>query len=256
MFIIFSFLIGILSGNDFQFPDAIYLRTPTKSYNEKYNFMVAQEKLWISKRIGDKVLGPWQELPFHKDLKMPKEISADSDHLIVIDQELRVFSSRHALEDNILKIKGTTKWGPPLWLGPGIHLPANYKAWTISFLSPREDKFWLDPGGNKQSVGQGVSTLYVLDRGGQTITYLDPWLPIDSSYQLCTPVNGRFQAENISSSGSTHFIINRFGDMYTQTYDFDISGADNLFLNILMILQWERDLKATQIYFQVFFPEE
>jgi hypothetical protein len=190
---------------------------------------VANGTLWISKRIGDKVIGPWRELPFHKELKKPKEISADSDHLMVIDQEGRIFSTRKALDNNIEKIQGTTKWGPPLWLGPGRHMPPNYKSWSITFLSPREDKYWVDPGGNKQGVGQGVSTIYALDRGGQTITYLDPWLATDNSYQLCTPVNGRFQAESISSSGSTHFIINRFGDMYIQTMDFDISGADPVF---------------------------
>ncbi|MFI5389976.1 MAG: hypothetical protein ACHQYQ_01345 [Bacteriovoracales bacterium] len=217
----------LIAGENF--PNAIYLRTAHKSYNEKYNFLVANGKLWISKRLGDKVVGPWNELPFHKDLKNPMEISADSDHLIVVDQEGKIFSTRKALENDIKKIQGTTKWGPPLWLGPGMHMPPNVKSWAISFLSPREDKYWVDPGGNKQGVGQGVSTIFALDKGGQTITYLDPWLARDYSYQLCTPVNGRFQAESISSSGSTHFIINRFGDMYVQTFDFDISGADPVF---------------------------
>lgn len=229
MFLLFFLIGNQLSAKDPSFPEYIYLRSAKKSYNEKYNFLVAQGKLWISKRLGDKVVGPWKELPFHQDLKNPKEISADSDHLIVIDQEDRIFSTRKALDNDINKIQGTTKWGPPLWLGPGMHMPPNVKSWAISFLSPREDKYWVDPGGNKQGVGQGVSTIYALDKGGQTITYLDPWLALDYSYQLCTPVNGRFQAESISSSGSTHFIINRFGDMYIQTFDFDISGADPVF---------------------------
>lgn len=229
VFLFFFFVVNQIFAKDASFPEYIYFRSQKKSYNEKYNFLVANGKLWISKRLGDKVIGPWNELPFHPDLKNPKEISADSDHLIVIDQENRIFSTRKALDNDLKKIKGTTKWGPPLWLGPGMHMPPNVKSWAISFLSPREDKYWVDPGGNKQGVGQGVSTIYALDKGGQTITYLDPWLAIDHSYQLCTPVNGRFQAESISSSGSTHFIINRFGDMYVQTFDFDISGADPVF---------------------------
>ena len=142
-------LIKPLSAKDPLFPENIYLRTQKKSYNEKYNFLVANEKLWISKRLGDRVIGPWKELPFHKDLKNPKEISADSDHLIVIDQEGRIFSTRKALDNNIEKIQGTTKWGPPIWLGPGMHMPPNYKSWSITFLSPREDKYWVDPGGHK-----------------------------------------------------------------------------------------------------------
>jgi hypothetical protein len=66
----------------------------------------------------------------------------------------------------------------------------------------------------------------MLNTGGQTITFNDPWLPRDYSYGIGTPYRGRFISANLSSSGSTHFIINKYGDMFTRMFDFDISGLD------------------------------
>jgi hypothetical protein len=227
------FIVSPVLGKSGSFPKHIYFRDKDVTFNSKYNFLLKDNKIWISRRdpLKNNVIGKWEVLPFHKKLKNPTEISADSGHFIAIGKKGRIFSTRGALGDNIKKIKGTTKWGAPLWLGKGQHLPAGTHKWSISFLSPKEDKYWIDPGGNKQSIGQGVSTLFVLDKGRQTITYLDPWLPVDLSYKVCSPIHGRFQSENISVSGSTLFVINRFGDMYTQTYDFDISGADPVFFN-------------------------
>ena len=213
------------------FPEHIHFRTKRETFNSKYNFALRYSKVWVSRRESDGSSKNWMELSFHKELKKPIEISADSGHLIVIDSDKRIFSTRKALSEDPLKIKGTKRWGAPLWLGKGYHLPQQYTNWSISFLSPVEDKFWIDPAGNKQGIGQGVSSLYLLDSTKQKIIYLDPWLPNDHSYQICTPQKGRFLAENISVSGSTLFIINKFGDMYVRTYDFDISGADDLFFN-------------------------
>lgn len=233
----FVFLILISStslwGRSGNFPKKIFFRDKDTTFNSKYNFALRNNKVWISRRNKNKnmVTSKWEVLPFHEELKHPKEISSDSGHLIVIGKNGRIFSTRDALEDKIEDIKGTTKWGSPLWLGPGQHLPPGTHKWSMSFLSPKEDKYWLDPGGNTQGIGQGVSTLFVLDKGRQTITYLDPWLPVDLSFKVCSPIHGRFQSENISVSGSTLFVINRYGDMYTQTYDFDISGADPVFFN-------------------------
>src|SRR5439155_381971 len=45
------------------------------------------------------------------------------------------------------------------------------------------------------------------------------------------PERGRVRAVDMSASGSTVFVINRFGDMFTRLYDFDISGPDSFFLD-------------------------
>ena len=158
--VIFIFSSSIVWG---KLPTHIYFRDKDSTFNSKYNFVLRNKKIWISKRDNQKnrVIGKWEILPFHKELKSPSEISSDSGHLIVIGKNGRIFSARNALNDDIKKIKGTTKWGAPLWLGDGQHLPPGTHKWSMSFLSPKEDKYWLDPGGNKQSIGQGVSTLFV-----------------------------------------------------------------------------------------------
>jgi hypothetical protein len=60
---------------------------------------------------------------------------------------------------------------------------------------------------------------------------MDPWLPDDESYEACGPKRGRFRAVNMSASGSTVAVVNRFGDIFTRLYDFDISGPDGFFLD-------------------------
>jgi hypothetical protein len=71
----------------------------------------------------------------------------------------------------------------------------------------------------------------MLSHGGQRLTYIDPWLAADESYEMCSPHRGRFRAVNLSASGSTIFIVGRHGDLFTRLYDFDLAGADPLFFN-------------------------
>ncbi|MFE3618442.1 hypothetical protein, partial [Streptomyces anulatus] len=65
----------------------------------------------------------------------------------------------------------------------------------------------------------------MLSPDGNRIVILDPWLPgsdplkisnpefaDDYSYELPGPLDGRFQAVNLSASGSTTFLINEYGD--------------------------------------------
>jgi len=54
-------------------------------------------------------------------------------------------------------------------------------------------------------------------------------LASDESYEMCGPQRGRFRAVNLSTSGSTIFIVGRHGDLFTRLYDFDIAGADPIF---------------------------
>jgi hypothetical protein len=137
--------------------------------------------------------------------------------------------------DNALKdptaFNWTNRWGTPFWTGPGYTLPAT-RAWSWSVISPLEDENWTDPAGNRTAVGSGkVSHIWGLRPGGRRITFWDPWLPLDESYEMCGPHRGRFKAVNLSASGSFVFVIGRRGDMFTRFYDFDISGHDAVFFD-------------------------
>src|SRR3546814_2421295 len=74
-----------------------------------------------------------------------------------------------------------------------------------------------------------VSHIWSLRDDGQHYRFNDPWLPRDDSYEMCGPQRGQFRGVNLSASGSTIFTINRYGDLYTRHYDFDLSGDDSLF---------------------------
>ena len=102
-------------------------------------------------------------------------------------------------------------------------------------ISPVEDHNWTDPAGNRTAIGAGkVSHIWGLRRGGRRLTFWDPWLPLDESYEMCGPHRGRFRAVNLSASGSWVFVIGRRGDMFTRPYDFDLSGHDDVLLRLLL----------------------
>jgi hypothetical protein len=137
--------------------------------------------------------------------------------------------------DNALKApeqwNWTSRWGPPVWTGNGFQLPPT-DDWSWSVVSPAEDETWTDPAGNRTPVGTfKVSHIWGLRNGGRNISFWDPWLPRDNSYEMCGPHRSRFRAAAISASGSHIFVIGPRGDMFTRLYDFDISGHDAVFFD-------------------------
>ena len=136
-----------------------------------------------------------------------------------------------ALGDPLL-FNWTSRWGAPFWQGAGWELPGGTRTWAWSVLSYPEDRTYRDSAGNDFPVGEAkVSHLWQLGAGGRRLTFNDPWLPRDSSYQMCGPHRGRFRAADMAASGSTIFVIGRHGDMFTRVYDFDQSGHNPLFEN-------------------------
>jgi hypothetical protein len=212
-----------------ELPDKIYFRNKTENFNTKNEFVLKEGIIWYRPKTTSSL---WKPLPLHSELNTPISIGTDSEHFVAIDQTGRIFSIKeNALSENISEKDWRKTWGSPLWMGQGMEIPLSTKSWEISFFSPTEDKFYVDKAGNRHGIGVGCTSLYLLSPDGQRLTYLDPWLPSDLSYEICTPARGRFISEKLSASGSTIFLINRYGDMYTRSYDFDISGGNDLILN-------------------------
>ncbi|MGW4533758.1 hypothetical protein ACWEOI_22695 [Nocardia sp. NPDC004340] len=67
-----------------------------------------------------------------------------------------------------------------------------------------------------------------MSQDGSRITYQDPWLPADLSYEIGGPMGGRFVSESLSVSGSVTFVMNRYGDMFTRKYDLDMAGSNHI----------------------------
>ena len=209
-------------------PEAVHMRTPAQSFNRLYEFALRDGRIYARARDAG---GPWRQMPLPLCLDgRVQSIAADDDELIALDNARRVYSMDNALKDATL-FNWTNRWGTPFWTGPGYTLPPT-KAWSWSVISPLEDENWIDPAGNKTAIGSGkVSHIWGLRRGGQRITFWDPWLPLDESYEMCGPHRGRFKAVNLSASGAYVFVIGRRGDMFTRFYDFDISGHDPVFFD-------------------------
>lgn len=214
------------------FPEAVALKSPRQSFNRRYYAWLSDGRIYFkanAERTG--VREDWRALPLprHVDGKVV-EIAVDDTYVIAVTGDRTIHTMKGFLEDpaRFRWVPGS-RWGAPLWRGRGMKLPASTRAWDISYNSVAEDKYYVDRAGNRQSIGGGCTTLYALDATGQNITYLDPWLPADLSYQVCGPRRNAFVAEALSSSGSTVAVVNRHGDLYVRSYDFDISGADWFF---------------------------
>ena len=210
-------------------PAEVQLRTPSETFNRRYEFATRQGRIFGRDRGAG---GPWREMPLPPCFAGRVEsISLDDDEMIALDTARRVYTMDNALKDGS-SFNWTSRWGTPFWTGPGYSLPDGVEAWSWSVISPLEDGNWVDPAGNRTAVGSGkVSHIWGLRTGGQRLTFWDPWLPLDESYEMCGPHRGRFKAANLSASGSYVFVIGRTGDMYTRLYDFDISGHDPVFFS-------------------------
>ena len=211
-------------------PPLVFLRTATQSFNRRYDFVVSRGRIWF--KSNAEVTGirqPWKALPLPACFDgQVASISADDDEMIALDRQRHVYTMDYALREPRY-FNWTRRW-TNIWRGSGRQLPRGILAWSWSVISPREDHFWVDTAGNRQPVGADkVSHIWMLGGGGQRLTYNDPWLAADMSYEMCGPRRGRLRAVNLSASGSTVFIIDRFGDMYTRLYDFDIAGNDPVF---------------------------
>lgn len=210
-------------------PASVELRTANETFNRRYEFATREGRIFGRNRAGG---GAWREMTLPLCFAgRVASISLDDDELIALDTARRIYTMDNALKDATL-FNWSSRWGTPFWTGLGYSLPEKVEAWAWSVISPVEDVNWTDPAGNRTPVGGGkVSHIWGLRTGGQRLTFWDPWLPLDESYEMCGPQRGRFKAVNLSASGSSIFVIGRFGDMWTRFYDFDISGHDTFFFN-------------------------
>lgn len=214
-------------------PDQVIFRSTTQTFNRRYQFVLADGIVWY--KSNTEVTGvrePWARLTLSPCFAgRVAGISADDDELIAVDTDRWIYGMDGALKAPAF-FNWSLRWGPPFWTGPGRRLPEPISTWSWSVVSQIEDNTWSDDAGNAHKVGAGkVSHIWTLSEQGQRMTYLDPWLASDESYEVCGPVRGRFRAANLSASGSTLFIVGRHGDLFSRLYDFDIAGADPIFFS-------------------------
>ncbi|MGV9414522.1 hypothetical protein ACWDOP_31855 [Nocardia sp. NPDC003693] len=232
-------------------PARVELRTSTGGFNDAWQYALLDRNLYIKARQGE---SGWRIPPMPNCLRgQITGISVDGGRLVATGPEGRVFTLESA--DQTPEIWWwTMRFGAPVWLSPsGQRVRPQSRAWSLSWLDPapvnpisfHQEGFRTDTAGKDAPVGgAGVTSVYVLSPEGNRIVILDPWLPGSDplrpddakftgeySYEVPGPLDGRFRAINLSTAGSTTFAINKYGDMFTRLWDFDISGADTLFFS-------------------------
>ena len=222
-----------------QFPDTVYLKTATQTFNKDYQFCLVDGKIFYKGRTEAKGPADWElletGLPYSKiaRFKTPKRVVAlagDVDSILAMDEDGKVYEyyferttvRRHITWYHVMGFP--TKGQLALNRTTG-----NSRAWTAG--TRRSEVLWYeDIFGNQHHYGSmGIETYYMLNDAGDTIRFTDSGLPADLSRSMLLPERGAFITRNISASGSTVFVINDAGEMYTRLIDFDTMGGDPMF---------------------------
>lgn len=240
-------------------PERVELRTETSQFNLHWEFALTGHRLLTRPRSSN---ASWRTVPLPACLKNRLvAISLDDDELVAVDRHGWIYTMDNVNQSPRLW-NWTSAWGAMLWTAPGRTLPDDrVGGWALSVTSPTDNRAYQDIAGRVHPSGQAKMTMIpALTGDGSRITYADPWLPNDDSYEIGGPLGGRFVSTSLSAAASTVFVINEYGDMYTRTFDFDSSGSDSVFFRYswesqdgkpsardLTTETWDRSTAAVQL---------
>lgn len=220
-------------------PERVLFRTKRMSFNKQWYVALHDGKIHVKPNTEQgRPNEPWRllgtGLPAGGSLThfpVPTEItelSADGTWLHALSSAGVFYRGTDFTQDLGVFWSWSDSWGHPAATGPGMvaEFPTTH-GWSVSDSQPPGVHHYEDPLGTVHSVGNGVAHLYRLGADGHTLHFNDWWLPNDWSRQICLPERGTFFAENLSTSGSTNFIIGAQGAMYTRLYDFDTAGEND-----------------------------
>ncbi len=212
-------------------PSAIHLRGRQQTYTAEHHFAALDGRIYVrANRETTAIDEPWRELPLPRCLDgQVSEISADGTVLLALNARRDIYTLDYA--NGAVGAGGwTRRWGPYFWTDLGGWIPDDVRDWATSHLTPSDDAYFVDGGGHQQTPA-GILTAYLLRGDGLRITYLDPWLPMDESREVCGPERGTAVMAGLSGSGSTVMVVTATGEIYTRLYEFDVSGANAVFLD-------------------------
>ncbi len=211
-----------------RFPKEVYLRDDQGSYNRYYELYLLDGTLYVRKR-HDK--GPWKLAPQPESLKGKiKGISLDEFQALAIGPD-NVIYQLHKTGSDTANWYWDHAWGGVFRLGDYYQAP-NTKPyqWALSFISQDDDFSYTDIDGRAHpvSITNLMQYVYIDPDNPANIVYNDPWLPRDESYSYGSPEHSRFKVVGLSAASSTAFVVNKYGDLYVRTHDYDFSGGDPL----------------------------
>ena len=217
-------------------PKKIYIKTLTQTFCKGFEFCLVDGRIYV-KPEGEETWSLFLQtgLPYSKKNKFtsPKrivEIAADDDCLFAFDSDGKMYHCylRKTTVDTPMQWINVFGWPDKVQLVQN-DLVKNKRSWGMAVR--RQEILWYeDIFQNQHHYGtMGLETLYFLSENGQEIHFTDSGLPSDFSHSILLPERGSFIAKNISTSGSTIFLINEKGDMFTRLIDFDTVGSDPMF---------------------------
>jgi hypothetical protein len=234
-----------INGN---FPEAVYIKTRTQTFNLYYYFILHEGRIWYKSTGADKEPKDWAL--FMKDGLPGKtnavaEISADADELAALSVEGNFyrycFDKSKAHRSNVWLDRQGWPVEERLYLDSRT---AKNRAWALGKRNSHA-LYYEDPFGNQHHNGlMDVVTTYVLLEDGQEICFSDPGLPSDFSRNFIGPERGTFISVSLSASASTMFVINETGEMYTRLADFNTIGCDFMFYKYTYI-PYKSNLQGT-----------
>lgn len=212
-------------------PFKIHLKGRLENYTDDYYFAVREGFIYFKPNL--EVSG--QDATWRK-LKLPRclqgrvsEISSDGYVLLALNQQRAIYTLNYSSHDYGVN-PWTRRWGPFFWTDLGGFIYKDVRDWAASELDAGADEYFIDGGGRKQTPA-GILTVYLLRGDQRRITYLDPWLPMDESREVCGPERGTVSIAGLAGSGSTVMVVTHEGDIYTRLYEFDVSGANTFLLD-------------------------
>lgn len=221
-------------------PNRIYIKTSTQTFCRDYEFSLIDGYIYYKGRSNAIEPKNWElltgtGLPHSKskNFNVPSrivEISSDIDSIIALSDTGHIYSM---FFDDLLRAdpwKWLSDWGFPV-ASPLTFSGIAEKRLAWSTGTRRSDIMWYtDIFGNEHHYGtMGLETLYLLSEDGREIRFTDTGLPPDFSRSFLLPERGQFTAITLRASGSTIFVMNAAGEMYTRLIDFDTMGCDPMF---------------------------
>lgn len=211
-------------------PQIVHLKGRLESYTDAWYFAVREGLIFAKPNLEVSAEdGPWRAVKLPRCLEgQVSEISADGDVLIALNQKRDIYTLNYSRHDYGIN-PWTRRWGPFFWTDLGGFIYDDVRDWATSEFAS-VDEYYVDSAGRQQGLA-GILTVYMLRGNQRHITYLDPWLPMDDSREVCGPKRGTVSIAGLAGSGSTVMVVTHDGEIYTRLHEFDISGANTFLLD-------------------------
>ena len=170
-------------------PRDVHLRGRQESFDGTHYYAVREGRIWLkANRDSTGVDEPWRQLRIPRCLDGEvSEISADGTVLLALSQQRQIYSLDH-VNGAIGSGGWTRRWGPFFWTDLGGHIFDDVRDWATTHFTGT-DEYFVD-GGGRQQAPAGILNVFLLRGDGLRITYIDPWLPMDESREVCGPERG------------------------------------------------------------------